>query len=229
MRLLTLNLRHGGGRHLPALTAALLAQQADVLVLTEYRNNAVGETLRSALAAAGYTHQAVSDPRPALNTVFIAARRPFTPVRRAGLACDPVRLLNARFAGFELTGVHLPNMEAKRPHWEALLRLPHRQARRILAGDFNTGRNPEDSEGYTYRFADQMAALEARGWCDAWRRLHPAGREFSWYSHRGRGFRLDHVFLSPRLRPRLRGAAYLHEVRERRLSDHSALQVELAL
>lgn len=229
MRLITLNLRHGGGRHAPALLAGLLALEGDVLVLTEHRNNPVGERLRTGLAAAGLVHQAVSHAAPRANAILVAAREPFRPLLRPALGFDRARLFSARFAAFELIAVHLPNLAAKVPHWEALLRLPHRRRPRVLAGDFNTGRHPADAPGYRFRCAEHMARLEAKGWVDAWRRLHPDGREFSWYSHRGRGFRLDHVFLSPPLAPALRGAAFAHGVRERGFSDHSALVVELAL
>jgi exonuclease III len=44
----------------------------------------------------------------------------------------------------------------------------------------------------------------------------------------GRGFRIDHAFASAKLATRARGCWYDHTVRERRLSDHSALVVELA-
>jgi exonuclease III len=66
---------------------------------------------------------------------------------------------------------------------------------------------------------------------DVYRRLHGYSREdFSWFLTRGSlriGRRFDHVFCSPDLHP-LR-CEYVHEVRERGLSDHSALQVEFDL
>lgn len=231
MRLVTLNIRHGGGRHTAALATALLRQRADLLVLSEFRNNRHGEALRNKLAASGFTHQATAVGDARLNTLLVAARLPFSVQRQRVLAFDPVRLMEVRFSGFALLAAHLPNLKAKIPHWKALLRLARAEpaARRILAGDFNTGENGADGENFRFTCADEMARLLALGWVDAWRRLHPSKRDYTWYSHRGRGFRLDHVFLSPALAPALRGAALSHRVRLRGLTDHSALRVDLAL
>ena len=70
-----------------------------------------------------------------------------------------------------------------------------------------------------------------RALVDVYRRLHGYSREdFSWFLTRGSlrvGRRFDHVFCSPDLRPL--SCEYLHEVRERGLSDHSALQVDFDL
>jgi exonuclease III len=68
---------------------------------------------------------------------------------------------------------------------------------------------------------------EAIGFCDLWRRRNPEGREFSWYSTRGNGFRIDHAFLSPALAGRAGAVRYSHEEREARLSDHSVLILDL--
>ena len=62
---------------------------------------------------------------------------------------------------------------------------------------------------------------------DVYRTLHGYGvRDFSWVlRRRGRTVRrrFDHVFASRSLEPR--SCTYLHELRERGLSDHSPLEV----
>ena len=73
-------------------------------------------------------------------------------------------------------------------------------------------------------FMDRVAEL---GFCDLWRHRYPDGREFSWYSHRGNGFRIDHAFLSPALARRAGTVRYSHDERLAGLSDHSALILEL--
>ena len=45
MRILTWNLQHGGGRRISRIVEALRAYEADVLVLSEYRNNEGGFVL----------------------------------------------------------------------------------------------------------------------------------------------------------------------------------------
>lgn len=231
MRLVTLNLRHGGKRHMAAILESLLGHGADVLVLTEFRGNPAGEALRRGLSGGGLVHQAVSPAQPPGNGILIAARQAFRRSPSSLLCFDPVRMLQVRFERFSLLGLHLPNLRAKIPHWNALLRLAriNSNAPRIYAGDFNTGLFPLDGEGFRFTCAEQMEALERRGWVDAWRHLHPQEQEFTWVSHRGRGFRLDHAFLSPPLGPLLRRAAFDHSYRERGYSDHSALEVDVAL
>ena len=51
----------------------------------------------------------------------------------------------------------------------------------------------------------------------------------SWVHHNGDGYRYDHVFVADELAPRVRGCGYLHETRLTKLSDHSAMYVELEL
>lgn len=235
MRLLTLNLRHGGGRRASELLRYLLGQRADVLVLSEFRANPPGAMLRAELAAAGFTHQVATARQPRINHLLIASRYPLRREYPAPLRVDRLRLCTVRVAapegGLSLVAAHLPNFDAKQPHWDALLHLAAEQPRtpRLLLGDFNTGLRGQDAEDGPFPFfgAGHMQRLLELGWVDAWRQVHPQGREYTWYSHRQRGFRLDHAFLSPALSPRLRTAALDHTPRLSGASDHSALCVEL--
>jgi exodeoxyribonuclease-3 len=83
-----------------------------------------------------------------------------------------------------------------------------------------------------------LGALQAaRGWVDAVRRfIPPEQRLFTWWSYRAvdwqaanRGRRLDHVWVTPGLMTRLRGAQVLQAARGwPRPSDHVPVKVELA-
>jgi endonuclease/exonuclease/phosphatase family metal-dependent hydrolase len=116
---------------------------------------------------------------------------------------------------------------------------------RILAGDLNTPRY-ESREGEIFTFARTRAGnirpalgdrhdraelllvdeLVRRGWRDAFRSRHGYGRrDRSWVPVRGPGYRLDHILLSPGLEPR--ESDYVHDWREQRLSDHSAMWAEV--
>ena len=75
--------------------------------------------------------------------------------------------------------------------------------------------------------AHYMDGIEAIGFCDLWRRRYPEGREYSWYSTRGNGFRIDHAFLSPALAARAGAIRYSHEDRVTGLSDHAPLILDL--
>lgn len=122
-------------------------------------------------------------------------------------------------------------------------------AARVLCGDLNTPRR-EHPDGRVVSFARDsrerlreergsewdagelgvVPGLRELGYQDAFRTLHGyASREPSWTWQRraghGGGWRLDHLFASPELRP-LR-CAYHHDWRDDGLSDHSALEADL--
>jgi exodeoxyribonuclease III len=44
-----------------------------------------------------------------------------------------------------------------------------------------------------------MDAIEQIGFRDLWRHRYPDRREYSWFSTRNNGFRIDHAFLSQEL------------------------------
>jgi endonuclease/exonuclease/phosphatase family metal-dependent hydrolase len=122
---------------------------------------------------------------------------------------------------------------------------------RVVCGDFNTPRRELES-GEVVSFArDSRARLRPErgpewdeaelgvvpglrdlGYRDAYRSLHGYGsREPSWTwqrisGHRG-GWRLDHLFTSAELAP-VR-CLYHHRWRDEGLSDHSALEADIAL
>jgi exonuclease III len=103
-----------------------------------------------------------------------------------------------------------------------------------MLGDFNAGASGVDADGYRFRAGKAFTSLVAVGLVDLWRRQHGDAREHTWFSHPGpagpgRGFRIDHAFASPAVADRMTGCRYDHEVRERRLSDHSLLVVDLAI
>jgi exonuclease III len=84
-----------------------------------------------------------------------------------------------------------------------------------------------DEAGATDVTALFLDKIQAAGFRDVWRDRYPEGREYSWYSHRGNGFRIDHAFASPRLARRIGAIRYSHDERTTGLSDHSALLVEI--
>jgi exodeoxyribonuclease III len=233
MRLLAWNIRQGGGSRLARITAALAEHDADVLVLSEYRGGDSAERLRAALAALGYSYITAPTPPPGGNGVLIAARRNFDdggPIN-GGLP-EPCRLVRAHFGTLTVYGVYMPNLLKKVPYWQGLiaaLAAGSLQAEALAIGDFNTCRAYVDEPGAIDGCAHFMDEVEAIGFCDLWRRRHPEGREFSWYSTRGNGFRIDHAFLSPALAARAGAIRYSHEERLSGLSDHSPLLLDLGV
>jgi exonuclease III len=249
MRILAVNIRAGGSSGtIGALVARCLGRAPDVVVLSEFRDNPVGRRARELLAQGGLVQQADSSQRGG-NGVLIAAARPFKPLQNPfGLAPDeyPGAILETVFDDLRLFGVYLPGQDRKRPHLRCListaLHFDEAGIAALCIGDFNSGRNETDIErnlGKTrvadeFSTADLYAELEQH-WTEAWLRCNPRQREFSWYPFRNapgagtrNGWRIDKAFLSKALLPRLLSARYDHGFRTERLSDHSALIVELS-
>lgn len=230
LRVLAWNIRAGGGARLDGIAAALVRHDADVLVLSEYHAGAAGERLRATLVALGYPWMTKAAPPVGRKGVLIAARRRFREFGPVDATLpEPWKLIAADFGTLRLVGVYMPNLLAKLPYWEALLAhlAPFRDGRALAVGDFNTCRAFLDEAGNTDRCAHFMDRVDALGFHDLWRRRNPERLEFSWFSHRKNGFRLDHAFLSPRLALRAGTIGYSHAEREAGLSDHSAMTIEL--
>ena len=231
LRLLAWNIRQGGGTRLSRIVAAIAQHEADVLILSEYRGGESGERLRAALAAIGYAHVTAATPPASGNGTLIAAREPFDdggPLTEA--VPEPYRIVRAYIGPLRIYGVYMPNLLKKVPYWQGLiaaLAAESLQSQALAIGDFNTCRAYVDEPGAIdpcAHFLDEVAAI---GFCDLWRRRYPEGREFSWYSTRGNGFRIDHAFLSPALVGRTGVVRYSHDERTTGLSDHSALILDL--
>jgi len=230
MRIVAWNIRAGGGARLAAICAALARHDPDVLVLSEYRGGLAGDRLRAALNGLGYRWLTKTEPPAGCNGVLIAARRRF---RELGpLSPDvpePWRMVGAAFDRLQVAGIYMPNLRAKVPYWEALIAAftPHAATPAVAIGDFNTCRAYVDEPGAIDVTAHYIDRIEAAGFRDLWRHRYPEGREFSWYSTRGNGFRIDHAFFSSILAERAGVVRYSHAEREAGVSDHSILLAEL--
>ena len=117
MRLVAWNIRQGGGSRLPRIADALKRQDADILVLSEYRGGPSAPRLCAALDALGYRHVTTLVPPPSRNGVLIAARCPFREHRAVDMGLpEPYRMISVDFATFRLSGVYMPNLLAKVPY-----------------------------------------------------------------------------------------------------------------
>ena len=133
--------------------------------------------------------------------------------------------------GVEIFGFYFPLNEPKLLYWDWLLANARAVADRdaIFLGDFNTGKIRIDEAGETLDGQDKQEALEELGFIDTWRHFYPKGRDYTWYSSAGNGFRLDYIWASPRLARRIQRVWHDHEARLTLASDHSAVIAELPL
>lgn len=246
MRIVYWNIRAGGGKRAGAVADQLVAWQPDVIGLSEFRGTPASQTLAQRLWDAGWPHQIQTvDPKaPAKNALLLASRYPLRRRRIAGMPGLRVRWLMAKVdAPFPFTAglMHAPNFtspELKYPFLEAVLDIVERwrHGPALIGGDTNSGLRDLDEENpLGPQFHREYAFIEglgARGWSDGFRHLHGTRREYTWYSHKDNGFRLDHAFLSPQLAPRL--TAFRHDwgrnpaqpERREGLSDHAAMVLD---
>jgi exonuclease III len=191
---------------------------------------------------------------PRRTGVLVAAREPLEPIAGALPVPWPETALTARAGGIELHCVHVPNAAngAVKPETLAAVRagLARRTGPAVLCGDLNTPRR-EAPDGFVWSFARDgrgrlreeragfwdeselgvVPGLSELGFSDAFRALNGYGaREPSWTWRRiaghGGGWRLDHIFCSRELEPL--ACSYHHDWRDGGLSDHSALEADVA-
>ena len=112
----------------------------------------------------------------------------------------------------------------------------------VLCGDWNIVRSELDirnwksnqkNSGCLPAERDWLNGLcrDGGGWVDAYRALHPEGRDYTWWSNRGAarannvGWRIDYQLVTPSLRDRLRACSIAAEPR---FSDHAPFTVDYA-
>ncbi len=244
MRIVSWNIRAGGGRRVEQIASQLRRWRLDVVALSEFRGTPPSQQLASRLHTSGLVHQRnTADPAHATaNRLLLASRWPLRRVRVRGRGPEAGRWLLARVDAPQrvaLGTLHVPNMVSGRkyPFLAAVLRISKRWSAgpALFAGDTNSGRTgiDEESPAFTAREERWIDEMEHAGWPDAFRLLHPRARAYTWYSpNGGNGFRLDQAFVNPGLLPRLRGVRYVwgttaNAERRDALSDHAAMIVDL--
>ncbi|OQW99596.1 MAG: hypothetical protein BWK73_50205 [Thiothrix lacustris] len=205
-----------------------LSQNADIIVLTEFRNNSNAETLRSSLATTGFHYFGGTSAAPQENSVCIFSKQPFVHRTYPELpTSDRHRLISAHFDCVSIYGVYFPLNKAKASLFEFLRKGGCRptDGAYFIIGDFNTGLHFQDEHGATFYCTTEFNALLESGLVDSWRNRHPSTKEFSWYSNRGNGFRIDHAFSNSEADGLIEQVYYDHKPREAKITDHSALVI----
>ena len=247
MRIVSWNIRAGGGVRMAAIADQLARWSPDLVALSEFRGTPPSSELARALAERGLAHQlCTASASSRVNALLVASRWPVARVRlRSAPAGDPGRWLLARVDGpIRLTvgAMHVPNRVSGRkyPFLDAVLGVAHtwRHGPALFLGDTNSGLIDLDEEVPAFSAEEDgwIRGLAAAGWADAFRHFKGAERAYTWYSpNGGNGFRIDQAFVNRALRPRLSaawhewGAAAGGPARAPRhaLSDHAALLVDL--
>jgi exonuclease III len=228
MKIISWNIRQGGGSRAEAIAQALIQHQADVIILSEYQNNPAGNLIRIRLMLDGFHFQSPSTADKDKNGVLIATRSvsSFQPVLHADDGFEEC-VLECHWNQLILCGVYLPHKK-KHTRFDFLLNaIKTNTASMIIAGDYNTGFNRIDQAGDSFWYEEKLRLLQKLGMKDAYRMFHQDIKEYSWYSHQGNGFRYDHTWVSDDLSDRVIRCEYSHVEREQNLTDHSMMILEL--
>ena len=238
-RLVAWNIRAGGGKRAAFIGEVLVHMSPDIVVLSEFRSGRPSQEIAGLLAGTGLSFQvsALKEVKTNANTVMIASRAPLARIGLRKAPDEPGRWAMVREGahGIAIGAMHIPIKQTgrKNSYHDSVVDLAKRWKNRptLLVGDTNSGRIGIDEETpvFNKRTDAWFERLERAGWRDGFRALHGDRREYTWYSHRENGFRLDQVFVSPLLGPHLRAVSHvwpphpLDPARRDGLSDHAAL------
>jgi exodeoxyribonuclease-3 len=245
LRLLTYNIRFGGGGREEALTDTIRAAAPDLVVFQEATRP---EVIQRLAAATGMTTWAAEHFQSVafmtrLDVAHHGWFRP-PPCRRAFLEIALTGASSPIF-GVHLSAAHTNWMEGRRVReMRAMLAViaARQHGFHVLAGDFNTlapgerldlGRLPLHLRllarigGPTIRWRTVQIMIDA-GYADAYRVLHPGaeGETFPTWSPQ---MRLDYVFVPANAIERVRHCEIEQPPRARAASDHFPVLAEIEL
>lgn len=245
LRIFAWNLRHGGGTtRTPGIVLEILEQQADVVVLMEWRTR-MGGQIAGVLADHGWRWQTHTEPEDGVNGVLVASRydmhRVDNPVDLPGPSAQ--RGLARRWVEVELadTAIGAAHVPCDGPGRDAVLAAMVDMARRrrdenaVILGDFNVaGREQRGARPWGVGDGGELTLgrLASLGWIDACTAT-PGSDEATWHgpalnSRDSSGFRLDQAWVSRALARRGAASHAVHEGRLQGLSDHSGVMLEIA-
>jgi exodeoxyribonuclease III len=244
VRFVTLNVSGPSAARASRLLEFLPSLEADVLVLTETRQNQGTAELLGSYRDSGYAVVAAQS--------MDASERGVAVIQRVGRPVPLVRELTAeaqhRLVASEVCadqaitviGAYVPSRDAspakiarKQRFLSQMTALAGRWAneRLVFLGDLNIVSRQHVPHFTTFRCweYDALEALEHHGLVDAHALLHPDEQVHSWIGRKGAGYRYDYAFVSAGLVPYLVDCEYVHEPRELGLSDHAAVVLTLDL
>lgn len=239
MRILSWNILQGGGKRAADIAHAIVDFKPDIALFQEFRNGKSAGPILDGCRSLALTNIHTSNSVARKNTVMIASRytmecRSWDNALDPDLAVDVTIDLQSTVSNhtasnsLRLLVSHLPQKKAQIPYLDTLYRLPvTADDYAMIVGDLNCGIPFEDSDTKSFANTHIFQSIIGKGWIDSWRSRNNEKKEFSWISSRGNGYRYDHALCSQLLDSKIKNIWYEHSVRENRLSDHSALLIDI--
>ena len=244
-RIVFWNIWHGGGKRADKIVEQIKEWKPDLIALAEFRGTGPSRSIAKHLYDAGYSHQltTVKADEPQWNALLLASRFELARVALKG-APEPnylwlLAMMNTQPA-IHIGVAHVPLMSetakwAWLEYYRALLHVAAdwKLGPGLIVGDMNSGLSGLDDETeYSQAYKETlMYPLQALGWRDIFRNLHPDVDAPTWFSPKGRGFRLDQTFVNAELQARVKSCEYDWGLagENGRLSDHAAILLDLDL
>lgn len=180
MRIVSWNIRAGGGVRAQQIASQLAAWRTDIAVLLEFRGTEASTQIAALLHSygLGYQRTTVDRDNPAVNSVLIASRWPMRRVHLQHAPDNPRRWLHVNIAAPEpvaLMGIHIPNRSTgiKYPFMESVIDVVQkwRGPPAIIAGDTNSGLIGVDEESPAFNKTEDgwIRTLQQLNWIDIFR------------------------------------------------------------
>jgi len=254
LRIITLNLNGIRSAWRKGVLPWLATQNADVICLQELKAQAddLTEDMKTPDGMHAYYHAA---EKKGYSGVGLWCRNePDNIVEGLGNAEFDAegRYLQADFGALSVVSLYLPSGSSSPERQEAkyrfmdifyprLVELTQGRREVVVCGDWNIAHREIDLKNWKSNqknsgFLPEERAwftqvIEAGGWCDAYRQLHPETTDecYTWWSNRGQawaknvGWRLDYQLATPSLAATARSAAIY---KAQRFSDHAPLTID---
>jgi exodeoxyribonuclease-3 len=240
MRLLAWNVQNGGCQKADGIYDAVLAHDTDIAVLTEVRS--CTEEMLSRFEQNDW-HLLRGQRTGRQGGIAIVSKTRLISKPLCHAPSDPRhrrRYLDVQVPvnGLHITAVYGPTewadvktQDERQAFWSWFTQSCVMCEPRVLIGDFNIGL-AADCEGKMLSCSAKFGELLDGncGWTDVWRSQNKKA-EYTWYSPKGNGFRIDHAIASPALLPYVPkgGCRYSHDEREAGISDHSILLLDVEM
>ena len=135
------------------------------------------------------------------------------------------RVITLEYPGFYLVNCYTPNSQ------DGLKRLDYRMEWEDAFRDYLPKTNRRNA-GFTDEERAKMTQLQAAGFADSFRRLHPEEVKYSWWSYRFKareknaGWRIDYFLVSERIADKIQAAEIHNEIFG---SDHCPVELQIDL
>lgn len=254
MRIITLNANGVRSAATKGVYTWLAEQRADVVCLQEVKAQTDQLTDPQFHPHGRHCYYRHATTKKGYSGVAVYAKREPDEVR-TGLGWEAFdeegRYLEARFGNLSVVSLYVPSgssgeerqgFKFKSMEWLAPIFDEWLASGRdyVLCGDWNIVRSERDIKNWKSNQKNSgclpeerawLNGLVERGWVDSYRRLQPAGEDYTWWSNRGNarannvGWRIDYQLVTPALGARLKQCAIY---RDERFSDHAPYIVDYA-